>query len=78
MKNASFNNFTSVTIPVNGSVYLYVELSGDWMYNRILINLPNDPINYYVTKLHFSDGTHNINTAQHNFLFSTHSEQNRN
>lgn len=78
VKDASFNNFTSITVPAKGQIYLYVELTGDWMGNRILINLPNDPINYYVTNVKFSDGSHKINSVQFNFLFSNRQEQNRN
>lgn len=77
-RDANLNNFTSITVPAKSTISLYIELLGDWMNNRILVNLPGDPINYYVTNLHFADDGHNINTVQHNFLFSTHSEQNRN
>lgn len=79
LKDANFNNMSSVTIPTKGKITVHFELPYSFMYERINIDIPSlNPSLYYVTNIHFYYDSEEQECPLYNFLFSTHAEQNRN
>lgn len=79
LKNPDRGTLISASIPANGSITACFELPSSFMNERIDIDIPQmKPSLYHVTNIHFYYDGIEQECSLYNFLFSTHTEQNRN